>query len=67
MFIDKYTVQIKDTYGKKLKKLNIEANTAVEAHKEALSHCNELNQDIIKITNAEKNVVYTLEDGFINE
>jgi len=64
MYIDRYTVQIKDTYGKKTKKVSIDADCAIDAHKKALSFCNELNQDIAKISNAEKAIVYTLEDGF---
>lgn len=66
MFIDKFTVYIKDTYGKRLRKLTIDADCAIDAHKNALTYCNELLQDITKISNAEKAVVYTLESGFIN-
>lgn len=64
MYIERYTVQIKDIYSKKAKKVVIDANTAEEAHSKALQHCNQLTQDIAKISDFEKTVVYTLEDGF---
>lgn len=64
MFIEQYTVIIKDIHSKKNKKYKIDANTAVEAHYSSLKYCNELNQDIIKITDANNNTVYTLTNGF---
>lgn len=64
MFIEKYSVQIKDIYSKNSKKITVDANTPDEAHLKALSYCNQLNQDITKITDYSKNVVYTLDDGF---
>ena len=64
MYIDKYTAQIKDIHTKKTRKVVIDANTAVEAHYKAQSFCNQLTQDIQKITDYEKNIVFTLEDGF---
>ena len=67
MYIDKFTVQIRDLYTKKAKKIKIDANTSIEAHKKGLDYYNELTQDIHKITNAENTIVYTLTDGFINE
>lgn len=67
MFIEKYTVQIKDLHTKKAKKCTIDANTAADAHKKALSYCNALTQDISKITDSQNNVVYTLTNGFNDE
>lgn len=64
MFIEKYSVLIKDLTGKKSKKIKIDANDVYEAHKKSLEHCNELNQDIYKISNYEGTVVYSLESGF---
>jgi hypothetical protein len=64
MFIEKYTVQVKDVFSKKTKKHAIQANTAVDAHKNALSLCNDLTQDIYKITDYQGNIVYTLANGF---
>jgi len=64
MYIERYTVQVRDVYTNKAKKIIVDANTAVEAHLKALNHCNQLTQDIIKIANYDKKVVYTLEDGF---
>jgi len=66
MYIDKFTAHIKDLHGKKAKKIAIDADDAHTAHKKAQDYCNQLTQDIIKITNAEKTVVYSLEEGFIN-
>lgn len=65
MFIEKYTVQIKNLYNNKIKKVLVNANTSLEAHKFALDHTNELTQDIAKIVDSEKNIVYTLENGFL--
>jgi len=67
MFIEKYTVQVKDIHGKKAKKHIIDANTPVEAHKKALEYCNALTQDITKITDYQNNIVFTNTNGFINE
>jgi hypothetical protein len=67
MYIDKFIVSIQDFYTKKIKRVKIDADTALYAHKKGLDYCNALTQDIYKITNAEKEVVYTLADGFTNE
>lgn len=67
MFIEKYTVQIKDNHSKKANKHSIDANTPVDAHKKALDFCNALTQDIVKITDSQNNIVYTLANGFIND
>ena len=64
MFIDKYTVHIKDSTGKRSKRIKIDENDPIAAHKKALDSCNQLNQDIIKIVDFEGNTVYTLDNGF---
>jgi len=64
MFIEQYTVIIKDIHSKKNKKYKIDANTVVDAHYYSLKYCNELTHDIIKITDASNNTVYTLTNGF---
>lgn len=64
MFIEQYTVIVKDIHSKKSKKYKVDANTASEAHRYALRYCNELTSDIIKITDASNNTVYTLTNGF---
>lgn len=66
MFIDKFTAHIKDLHSKKAKKITINADDAHTAHKKALDYCNQLTQDIIKITNGEKAEVFNIEEGFIN-
>jgi len=67
MFIEKYTAYIKDLTGKKTKRIKIDENDPVTAHKKALDSCNELTQDIIKIVDFEGNTVYTLDKGFYGE
>jgi len=67
MFIEKYTVQVKDIYSKQAKKHSVDANTPEEAHKKGLDYCNALSQDISKITDSQNNIVYTIANGFINE
>jgi len=64
MFIEQYTVIIKDIHSKKNKKIIIDANTAVDAHYKSLKYCNELTHDIIKISDLNNNTVYTLTNGF---
>jgi hypothetical protein len=64
MHIDKFSVLIKDLHSNRSKRLKIDADDAQEAHKKALSYHNELTQDIIKIVNANNDVVYTPADGF---
>lgn len=66
MYIDKFIVLVKDIHNRKSKRIKIDADAPVDAHYKALPYCNELTQDIVKITNAENEVVYTLNDGFIN-
>jgi hypothetical protein len=66
MYIDKFIVLIKDIHNRKSKRIKIDADSPEDAHCKALPHCNELTQDIVKITNASSEVVYTLNDGFTN-
>lgn len=65
MYIERYTAIIKDIHTKKNKKVKIDANTEHEAHKKALSFCNELTQDITKLVDGEGNTVYTINNGFV--
>lgn len=67
MFIEKYTVHIKDLTGKKSKKVKIDEDYPILAHKKALDYCNQLTQDIVKIVDFEGNTVYTLDKGFYVE
>jgi hypothetical protein len=64
MYIDKFIVSIKDAFSKRNKNVAISADSVHDAHYKALAQYNELTQDIVKITNYEKEVVYTLERGF---
>lgn len=64
MFIEKYTVYIKDLTGKKSKKIKVDENDPISAHKKSLDFCNQLTQDITKIVDFEGNTVYTLDKGF---
>ena len=65
MYIDKFVAVVKDVYTKKNKRVKIDADDVFSAHKKALEHCNELTQDVVKITNGENEIVYTLSDGFV--
>ena len=67
MFIEKYTVFIKDLVGKRSKKIKIDEDDVVVAHKKALDFCNQLTQDITKILDFEGNLVYTIDKGFHGE
>lgn len=66
MFVEKFTIFIKDLHSKRLKKIKIDADDAWFAHKKGLERYNELTQDITKIVDSENNVVYNIEKGFIN-
>jgi hypothetical protein len=65
LFIDRFTVVVKDASSKRVKRLRVDADDVYQAHKSALSEYNELTQDVIKILDAEGNVAYTLENGFV--
>jgi len=65
MYIDKFTALVKDSFGKKLKRIKIDADDVYSAHKLALEQCNELTQDITRIIDGEGNTVYTLDKGFV--
>jgi uncharacterized protein YabN with tetrapyrrole methylase and pyrophosphatase domain len=65
MHIDKFVVLIKDVFSKKSKTVTVNADSVYEAHYKATPMYNEITQDIVKITNHEKEIVYTLERGFI--
>jgi hypothetical protein len=65
LFIDRFTVVVKDACSKRVKRLRVDADDVYQAHKSALSEYNELTQDVIKILDAEGNVAYTLENGFV--
>ncbi len=64
MFIEKYTAQIKDNTTKKTFKLTIDENTPEEAHKKIFNRLS-FYQDILKIVDFEKNVVFDLDKGFL--
>jgi hypothetical protein len=64
MFIEKYTAQIKDNTTKKTFKLTIDENTPEEAHKKIFNRLS-FYQDILKIEDFEKNVVFDLDKGFL--
>ena len=64
MHIDKFSVLVKDLHSNRSKRIKVDADDAQEAHKKALSYYNELTQDIVKIVNANNDVVYTSADGF---
>jgi len=65
MYLDKYTLHIKDNTTKKSFKIILDEDTPHEAHKKIYNRLNYY-QDIIKITDHEKNVVYNMDTGFIN-
>jgi hypothetical protein len=65
LFIDRFTVIIKDVCGKRVKRVRIDADDVFQAHKLSLTEYNELAQDIIKIVDADGNEAYTLENGFV--
>lgn len=65
MYIDRFTALVKDVFGKKIKRIKIDADDVYSAHKLALEQCNELTQDITKVLDAEGTTVYTLDKGFV--
>lgn len=65
MYIEKYTAFVKDSTTKKSFKITLDENTPEEAHKKFYNRLNYY-QDIIKIEDYEKNVVFDKDKGFIN-
>jgi len=65
MFIEKFTVFIKDIASKRTKKIKVDADDACSAHKKALSYYNELTQDVIKIVDSEGTLAYNIDSGFV--
>jgi hypothetical protein len=65
MYIEKYTVYVKDLASKKVKKIRIDENDAWEAHKKVFDDTHNLKHEISKITDYLGNTVYTINDGFI--
>jgi len=65
MYIEKYTVYVKDLASKKVKKIKIDENHAWEAHKKAFEDTHNLKQEISKITDYLGNTVYTINSGFV--
>jgi hypothetical protein len=65
MYLDKYTFHVKDNTTKKTFKIVLDEDTPQDAHKKIYNRLNYY-QDIVKITDHEKNVVYNIDTGFIN-
>ena len=65
MYIEKYTVYIKDLASKKVKKIKIDENDVWGAHKKAFEDTHNLKQEISKITDYLGNTVYTINSGFV--
>jgi len=65
MFIEKYTAFIKDNTTKKSFKIVLDENTPEEAHKKIYNRLNYY-QDILKIEDFSKDVVFDKDKGFIN-
>ena len=64
MYIENYTAKIVNNCKKPYKFISISANTVQEAHKKALFSTNYLTEEIAEIVDSNKEVVYTLKDGF---
>ena len=65
MFIEKFTVFIKDIASKRTKKIKVDADDVWSAHKKALSYYNQLTQDVIKIVDSEGTLAYNIDNGFV--
>jgi len=65
LFIEKFTIHVKDTASKKPFKMTIDENCPQDAHQKAYNRLTNY-QEIVKITDHEGNTVYTLDAGFIN-
>lgn len=65
MFIEKYTAFIKDNATKKSFKIVLDENTPEEAHKKIYNRLNYY-QDILKIEDFGKDIVFDKDKGFLN-
>lgn len=67
MYIEHYSAYIANATTKKVRKVKIQADTAREAHKKALSETHAINEEITKIIDSAQEPVYTLKDGFLEQ
>lgn len=65
MYLDRYQVSIINPSQNSTRRTSVEANTPQEAHKKVFSKIHDQVEEIVKITDFEKNIVYTNLDGFL--
>lgn len=63
--LETFTVNIKGITSDKIRSVKIKALDHYLAHKEGLTHYNELKEDIVNIKDSKGNDVYTINSGFI--
>jgi len=63
MYIEKFTIFVKDLVNKKSFKFIIEEDCALQAHKKAYNRTNNY-QEIVKITDYQGALVYDVNSGF---
>jgi hypothetical protein len=65
MYIEHYSAYIANATLKRIKKVEIHADTVIDAHKKIMLNTNLLTEEIVKIVDSHNNILYTLKDGFI--
>jgi hypothetical protein len=65
LFLEKYTIHVKDTGSKKPFKMTIDENHPQDAHQKAYNKLNN-HQEIVKIMDYTGNTVFTSDVGFVN-
>jgi len=67
MYIEHYNAYVVNCTTKKVRKINVNADTAHDAHKKAMVKTHAINEEITKIVDSQGMPVYTLKDGFLAE
>lgn len=65
MYIEHYSAYIANATLKRIKKVEVQADTVIDAHKKVMLNTNLLTEEIVKIVDSYNNILYTLKDGFI--
>jgi hypothetical protein len=65
MYIEHYSAYIANATLKRIKKVEVQADTVIDAHKKVMLNTNLLTEEIVKIVDSYNNTLYTLKDGFI--
>jgi capsule polysaccharide export protein KpsC/LpsZ len=65
MYIEHYSAYIANATLKRIRKVKVQADTVIDAHKKIMLNTNLLSEEIVKIVDSHNITLYTLKDGFL--